>query len=101
MWQHWSFVRLRHKTIRKVGADIEALAFNTGITALIVLVNELTPLKVRPREVVEDFVLLLSPFAPHIAEELWQRLGHHESLAYHRWPKYDEHSTRVVTRFSN
>jgi leucyl-tRNA synthetase len=82
--------RLRHKTIRKVGADIEALALNTGITALIVLVNELTPLKVRPREVVEDFVLLLSPFAPHIAEELWQRLGHQESLAYHHWPKYDE-----------
>ncbi len=88
--------RLRHKTIRKVGADIEALAFNTGITALIVLVNELTPLKVRPREVVEDFVLLLSPFAPHIAEELWQRLGHHESLAYHRWPKYDEELAREV-----
>ena len=88
--------RLRHKTIRKVGADIEALAFNTGITALIVLVNELTPLKVRPRELVEDFVLLLSPFAPHIAEELWQRLGHHESLAYHRWPKYDEELAREV-----
>ena len=86
--------RLRHKTIKKVGEDIEEMAFNTAISTLIVLVNELTPMKVRPREVVEDLVLLLSPLAPHIAEELWERLGHDESLAYEGWPRYDEALTR-------
>ena len=82
--------RLRHKTIKKVTKDLDSMAFNTAITALIVMVNELTPMEVRPRVVVEDFVLLLSPFAPHLAEELWERLGHSETLAYHPWPEYDE-----------
>jgi len=88
--------RLRHQTIKKVTADIENLALNTAITALIVMVNELTPLKTRPREIIEDFILLLSPFAPHLAEELWQRLGHEQSLAYHPWPKYYENLARDV-----
>ena len=88
--------RLRHQTIKKVTEDIENLAFNTAITALIVMVNELTPLKTKPREIIKDFVLLLSPFAPHLAEELWQRLGHDQSLAYHPWPNYDENLTREV-----
>ncbi|MFQ5492284.1 MAG: class I tRNA ligase family protein, partial [Phycisphaerae bacterium] len=72
--------RMLHKTIKKVGQDIEALKFNTAIGQLFDFVNLLTPLKQRPRRAVETFVLVLAPFAPHLAEELWQRLGHSESL---------------------
>ena len=69
-------VRLLHQTIRKVGSDIETFRFNTAISAMMVFVNHLARLEVRPRSVVEPFILLLAPFAPHRAEELWQRLGH-------------------------
>jgi leucyl-tRNA synthetase len=57
---------------------------------MMVFINHLARLEVRPRSVMEPFVLLLAPFAPHAAEELWQRLGHAESLAYEPWPQYDE-----------
>jgi leucyl-tRNA synthetase len=83
-------IRLLHQTIRKVGNDIETFGFNTAISAMMIFVNHLAKQDVRPRSVVEPFVLLLAPFAPHIAEELWQRLGHGESLAYQPWPKCDE-----------
>jgi leucyl-tRNA synthetase len=83
-------VRLLHQTIRKVGSDIENFRFNTAISAMMVFVNHLARLEVRPRSVMEPFILLLAPFAPHAAEELWQRLGHAESLAYQPWPQYDE-----------
>ncbi|MCU0913650.1 MAG: leucine--tRNA ligase [Planctomycetes bacterium] len=83
-------VRLLHQTIRKVGSDIEALRFNTAISAMMVFVNHLARQEIRPRSVVEPFLLLLAPLAPHIAEELWQRLGHDESLTYAPWPVYDE-----------
>jgi leucyl-tRNA synthetase len=82
-------VRLLHQTIHKVGGDIETFGFNTAISAMMIFANHLARLEVRPRSIVEPFVLLLSPFAPHIAEELWQRLGHPESLAYETWPKYE------------
>jgi leucyl-tRNA synthetase len=59
-----------------------------------IFVNHLAKQEVRPRSVVESFVLLLAPFAPHIAEELWQRLGHQESLACQPWPKYKEEVAR-------
>jgi leucyl-tRNA synthetase len=78
-----------HKTIATVTEDIEALHFNTGIARLMELVNVLTPLAERPRSVIESFVLLLSPFAPHIAEEMWAKLGHTETLAYEVWPVAD------------
>ena len=81
--------RLLHQTIRKVTADIEGLHFNTAISQLMVYVNELTPLERRGRALIEPLVLLLAPFAPHLAEELWQRLGHGESLAYEPWPGWD------------
>ena len=81
--------RVLHRTIRKVTQDLEALAFNTAIAQMMVFVNELTPLERRPREVLEPFVLLLAPFAPHLAEELWRRLGHAESLAHEPWPAWD------------
>ena len=82
--------RQLHRTIKKVGDDIAALRFNTAIAELIKLNNELTGLPSVPRRVAETFALLLSPFAPHIAEEIWQRLGHNPSLARHAWPDYDE-----------
>ncbi|MBN1361238.1 MAG: leucine--tRNA ligase [Sedimentisphaerales bacterium] len=82
-------LRLLHQTIRKVGGDIETFGFNTAISAMMILVNYLGRLDVRPRSVLEPLVLILSPFAPHLAEELWQRLGHRESLAHEPWPVYD------------
>lgn len=89
--------RLLHKTIRKVTEDIESLKFNTAIAHLITFVNEMTRRRVRPRGVLETFVLLLSPFAPHIAEELWQRLkgpAWRGSLATEPWPTYDPELAR-------
>ncbi|MCH7721118.1 MAG: class I tRNA ligase family protein [Planctomycetes bacterium] len=82
--------RCLHKTIKKIGADVEQFKFNTAIAAMFDFVNTITPCEKRPRSVIGPFVLLLAPFAPHIAEELWQRLGHDESLTYQPWPEYDE-----------
>ncbi|MCL5279580.1 MAG: leucine--tRNA ligase [Planctomycetes bacterium] len=86
--------RLLHQTIHKVGSDIETFGFNTAISAMMIFVNHLAKQEVRPRSVVESFILLLAPFAPHIAEELWQRLGHPESLAYQCWPRYEKEIAR-------
>ncbi|MCS7000262.1 MAG: leucine--tRNA ligase [Bacteroidota bacterium] len=82
--------RLLHRTIKKVQEDIEALSFNTAIAQMMIFVNEFSRLPERPREAMEKFVLLLAPFAPHIAEELWQLLGHPNSLAYEPFPTWDE-----------
>jgi leucyl-tRNA synthetase len=82
-------LRALHQTIAKVTADIEALRFNTAISALMELVNAAYKWPSVPRAIAEPFVLLLSPLAPHLAEELWQRLGHNESLAYRAWPVAD------------
>ena len=81
--------RQMHRTIKKVGEDIASLRFNTAIAELIKLNNEITPLPSVPRALAENFVLLLAPFAPHIAEEIWERLGHHRSLSRRPWPTYD------------
>jgi leucyl-tRNA synthetase len=82
-------LRQLHRTIQRVSDDLEGMRFNTALAALMELNNHLTSLKVRPRSVLEPFVLLLSPFAPHIAEELWWALGHGATLAYEPWPKHD------------
>ncbi|HKE02133.1 MAG TPA: class I tRNA ligase family protein, partial [Planctomycetota bacterium] len=82
--------RKLHRTIRKVTSDIEGLRMNTAISALMELQGAIADVKPpRPRALVEPFVLMLSPFAPHLAEELWRRLGHEESLAVAPWPKFD------------
>jgi leucyl-tRNA synthetase len=81
--------RQLHRAIKKIGEDIEALRFNTAIAELIKLNNELPGLAEIPRAFAEAFTLLVAPFAPHLAEEVWQSLGHSESLARHPWPKYD------------
>jgi leucyl-tRNA synthetase len=82
-------LRSVHATIQKVTDDIEKLQFNTAISALMILVNDLTKETVRPRGAIETLLLLLAPFAPHMAEELWSQLGHTETLAYHPWPGVD------------
>ncbi len=82
-------VRLLHRTIRKVTEDIEALKFNTAVSQMMVFVNEVMKQPARPRTLLEPFVLVLSPFAPHLGEELWARLGHPATLAYAPWPEYD------------
>jgi leucyl-tRNA synthetase len=82
--------RLLHKTIKAVTDDIEKLSFNTAISRMMEFTNAFTTSEVRPRACMEPFVLLLAPFAPHIAEELWHVLGHSESLAVATWPAYDE-----------
>jgi len=81
--------RLLHQTIKKVGGDIEGFAFNTAISQMMIFINHLARQDVRPRSIVEPFVQVLAPFAPHVAEELWQRLGHNDTLAYTPWPAFD------------
>ncbi len=78
--------RVLHKTIAAVTADVASLSFNTAIARMMEFTNFFTKADVRPRSIMEPFVLILSPFAPHLAEELWQLLGHGKSLAYERWP---------------
>ncbi len=82
--------RAMHKTIKRVTDDLERLSFNTAIAALIEFVSEIVGLERIPRSIAERLVLLLSPMAPHISEELWRRLGYEETLGYEPWPTYDE-----------
>jgi leucyl-tRNA synthetase len=82
--------RVLHKTIHTVTRDIEQLSFNTAIARMMECTNYFFKEEKRPKIVMERFVQLLSPFAPHIAEELWQQLGHAETLAYEPWPECDE-----------
>lgn len=82
--------RVLHKTIKAVTEDLENMGFNTAIARMMEFVNFFTKQKVRPKSALRPFVLLLSPFAPHLAEELWQLLGADNTLAYEPWPKHDE-----------
>jgi leucyl-tRNA synthetase len=81
--------RILHQTIQAVTNDVASLSFNTAISRMMEFTNFFTSASERPREALEKLVLLLSPFAPHIAEELWQALGHKQSLAYEAWPEFD------------
>ncbi len=83
-------LRVLHATIRKVSQDLDTFNFNTAISQLMIFLNEFSKCDRVPREAAEKFVLLLSPFAPHIGEELWSTLGHAETLAYEPWPVWDE-----------
>ena len=89
--------RALHRTIAKVTADIEGLRFNTAIAALMEFTNAASKWETLPRDVARQFVLILAPLAPHLAEELWQRLGHDVSLAYAAWPEAREEFLRVDT----
>jgi leucyl-tRNA synthetase len=81
--------RLLHETIKKVGEDIEALHFNTAISQMMILVNALQKAPAVNRRTMLAFLQLLAPFAPHIAEELWVRLGEQPSILHAPWPPYD------------
>lgn len=80
-----------NKTIKKVGEDVENMRFNTAISAMMVLLNGS---KVMSKEFLQKFLIILAPFAPHMAEELWTKLGHKESIFKESWPKYDESKIR-------
>ena len=89
--------RVLHKTIKAVTHDLDQMSFNTAIARMMEFTNFFSREEPRPKAALDAFVLLLSPFAPHIAEELWQMLGHAESLAYEPWPSYDEEHLKEDT----
>lgn len=82
--------KILHKTIKKVEEDIENFSFNTAISQMMIFVNHFTPKEKRPKQILQPFLLVLSPFAPHIAEELWEKLGNKNSLAYEDFPSYKD-----------
>ena len=83
--------KILHKTMKKVTEDMDAMSFNTAISAMMVLTNHLQSLKDKvPREAVEKLALMISPIAPHLGEECWSLLGHETSLAYEPWVQFDE-----------
>ncbi|RDI44341.1 leucine--tRNA ligase [Falsibacillus pallidus] len=79
-----------HQTVKKVSEDYEGLRFNTAISQMMVFINEAYKAEVLPKSFVEGFVKMLSPIAPHVAEELWAKLGHSDSITYAEWPVFDE-----------
>jgi len=87
------FKRTTHKTIKKVTDDLENLRFNTAISQLMIFINDAYKAESLPLASMENFVQLLSPLAPHMAEELWSRLGHEGGISYVAWPVYDEAMT--------
>jgi leucyl-tRNA synthetase len=98
--------RVMHGTIRKVTEDIEGLRFNTAISALMVFVNEFINLEEKPRPAMVAFAKLLAPFAPHLAEELWKKLGNEGTIAREPWPEYDpekiaEDETEIVLQVNS
>src|SRR5690554_2112627 len=82
-------MKILHKTIKKVEEDIEGFSFDTSVSTFMIAVNELTSLKCNAREVLEPLAILISPYAPHIAEELWHKLDHEDSISYAPFPKFD------------
>ncbi|MBU0705799.1 leucine--tRNA ligase [Patescibacteria group bacterium] len=85
--------KLLHKTIKKVTADTESFGFNTAISQMMILANEVQKEKKVSKPLMEKFTLILSPYIPHLAEEVWEMLGHKKTLAYEKWPEYDEKLT--------
>ncbi|MGF3066666.1 leucine--tRNA ligase [Facklamia sp. P12945] len=82
--------KIYHQTVKKVTEDFEQLHFNTAISQLMIFLNEARSVDVLPKKYAKGFVQLLAPIAPHLMEELWQKLGHSESLSEASWPEYDE-----------
>lgn len=81
--------KVYHETVKKVTEDYENYHFNTGISQLMVFVNEAYKAERIPKEYIEGFIKMLSPIAPHISEEIWERLGHEDTISYEKWPTYD------------
>ena len=82
--------KLLHRTIKKVTGDIEGLRFNTAVSQMMIYVNHLHSLDNPPKEAIKGLLLCLSPFAPHLAEELWQQIGQPVPIAAQAWPAWDE-----------
>jgi leucyl-tRNA synthetase len=89
--------RVLHKTIKAVSGDVEQMSFNTAIARMMEFTNYFLKQPTRPKAAMESLVLLLSPFAPHIAEELWEALGHGQTLAFEPWPRYDKAALKEDT----
>jgi leucyl-tRNA synthetase len=83
-------LRVLHRTIKKVQDDIERFSFNTAVSTFMICFNELSDLKCHKRAILTELAILLSPYAPHLAEELWEQLGHTESIAKALFPVYNE-----------
>jgi len=83
-------LRSLHKLIKKVSEDIEAFSYNTSVSAFMIALNELNQLKCANRQVLEQFVVLLAPFCPHICEEFWHALGHETTVCDAQWPAWNE-----------
>lgn len=83
-------LKILHKTIRKVEEDIEGFSFNTSVSTFMICVNELTALKCNKLEILSPLAILISPYAPHIAEELWHKLGNKDSVAFADFPQFNE-----------
>lgn len=83
-------LKILHQTIKKIGEDIERFSFNTSVSTFMICVNDLTALKCNKRAVLESLTVLVAPFAPHVAEELWHQLGNNGSVCDAQWPTYDE-----------
>ena len=81
-------------TIKKIADDIENLSFNTAVSQMMIFVNEFIKYDIKPKSAMEKFILCLSPFAPHISEELWHILGHNDSVVLQKYPDYDD--TKLV-----
>ena len=84
------FEKMMHKAIKKVSEDIEEMKFNTTISTFMTMVNEFYKEKQINKAEFKTLLQLLNPFAPHITEELWNRLNHNKTIAYEKWPEYDE-----------
>ena len=82
-----------HFTVKKVSKDYEEMQFNTAISQMMIFINQASKEDIIPKEYAEGFIKLLSPIAPHISEEIWNKLGHNDTIAYESWPTYDEEKT--------
>jgi leucyl-tRNA synthetase len=90
-------LKILHKTLKKVKEDIENFSFNTAISAMMIAVNDLTSMKCNKRDILEQLILTIAPFAPHIGEELWYRAGHDETIVLKSFPKYKEEYLKEST----
>jgi leucyl-tRNA synthetase len=85
-----SLTKIYHQTVKKVTNDFEVLGYNTAISQMMIFVNEVYKAGKCPREYAEGFIKMLSCVCPHVGEEIWQKMGHDDTIAYETWPTYDE-----------